>query len=1163
MYINWNELSYSEEIFKYLIYKIMNEEKEGIKQLKENEFSFHLCLYRCFGLLINYFCFNYSIKNNCTLMKSIEYFKNFFDSKEEIELFVDKLIKNFFMLLGFIGGINNNYFNYYEYMINYPLNYINKNIFIKIDICTLKYLFALSDKKFDLIKYLEISNIENVFKIFNTAFFKEDKNIILNEEQNSQIFDVLNGNNINNKQDLFKYESDKTNYVMQWIFLLDIIIKFMKDDSCHYYCLMRQYDEILSSQTKKELYGIIKNNKDTFEDLKNILIENIICKMVSHGNLVDLRMLKKHINKNLIYIFNEDNTVEKILDELTENKMKGEIKIFYLKDKYLNNLDMNYYINPNDKSKAQRYIQNFKNDEIKLYNKYYSNTSKMTFDFLENIYEKILLNKDNLITYKKIIEVLIESNDKLMEFDRKSLRNSILPIILNYLSNFAVINTKSFICFKIQNKEIINDIKNILLNSIEKNKAIELFGKDLEEYIQVVIEELDNYIIINNEIKGDLTKLNKYDFMTKFIHKIKKENKEENNINNKTNNQKARSQKLKEKFKLKVKNNLQNFMEKSKTDKNIENNLKIGIEEEKEEENQNEIMCFYCRNKIELNHWNKPYGKIGLLIVDFFYSNSIKSTLRNGINNINKKNKSKEKILYENYIWENSINTDKNLRIVSCGHYFHYECIKPINNFFSCPLCLKKHNIIIPPLNILKKECEYSFLNGEKIEILEKSDGKDENIENIDPNILQFSGCISAFLQNFYASPNEQSNNTIDLTYEVNKSHFNFLENIFYSEGSTFNKRQQIDNLQNIILSNRYMLKIHSLKLIDFKSYIKDNLNILLSISNENNIIENCKNLFYVKLLDKILLSLSILFDYDEIKQTFKYLIYIFLPYFSFGNYLRFLIINDIPLNQINIEQFKKYIIDNNDEMIGIFKIFLQKLTLIKLITDYNNKNDDIIKSFNEFSIEQLLSLLNIDNLYILLHKYINEINFLDIFLYLPKIFNSNDFLFKEYKNNLGDLFNTIIKNIKFENDAPKESLTKELIINFNPIIFNFIEFDNKIFDWIENNLTKKCKMCSKHSKYSYICLICGNKVCHTNSCNQFAKHAELCNGNNSIFLDMDDMKICISIQMRYMQYFFPLYLNKNGIGPSGYEMENIYTLSEENLKFAIKNFISYDFFFK
>ena len=1162
MYINWNELSYSEEIFKYLIYKIINQEKEGIKQLKENEFSFHLCLYRCFGLLINDFCFNYSIKNNCTLMQSIEYFKNFFDSKKEIELFVDKLMKDYFVLLGFIGGINNNYFNYYESMINYPLNYINKNIYIKIDICTLKYLFALSDKKFDLIQYLKISNVENVFKIFKTAFFKENESILLNGKKSPFIF-FDESDEKNKEKDLFKYEFDKTNYVMQLIFLFYIIIKFMKNDSCHYFCLMRKYNEVLSSQKKKELFDIIKNNKHTYEDLKNILIENIILKMVSHGNLVDLRMLKKNINKNLIYIFNEDNTVQKILDELTENKMKGEKKIFYLKDKYLNNLDMNYYINPNDKSKAQRYIQNFKNDEIKLYNKYYNKVSKLTFDFLENTYEKILLNKDNLFTFKKMIEVLIESNEKLVELERKSLRNSILPTILNYLSNFGVINTKSFINFKIQNKEIINDIKNILIKSIKKNKTNELFGKDLEEYIQLVIKELDYYMIINNEIKDDLNQLNENGFMTKYIQKIKKENKEENNINiniNETNSQKIRAQKLREIYKSKVKNNLQNFIEKSITDKNIENNLKISIEEEKKEENKNEIMCFYCRNKIELNKWNKPYGKVGLLINDYFYSNSIKSTLRNEINKINKNNKNKQKLIYEQYFWENDENKDKNLRIVSCGHYFHYECIKPINDKFSCPICLKEHSIIIPPLNILKKENEYNFLNGEKIEILAKPDEKEENSEKIDPNILQFLEYISAFLLIIFK---KEQNNIIDLFYETYKNNFNFLGNIFYSEGSTFNKKQQIDNLQNIILSFRYMLGTNNLRLANLKSYIKSNLNILLSYSDENNIIRNCKNMFYVKLLDKILLSLTILFDYDELKQTFKYLIYIFLPYFSFGNYLRYLIINDIALNQINIDQFKKYIMENNEEMVNIFKIFLQKLTLIKLITDYNNKNDEIIKSFNEFSIEQFLTLLNIDNLYILLSKNINEINFLDIFVYLPKIFNSNEILFKEYKNNFNDIFNIIIKNIKFDFETQKESLTKELIINFNPIKFDFIEFDKKIFDWIENNLNKKCKICSKHSKYSYICLICGNKVCHINSCNQFMKHAELCNGNNSIFLDMDDMKICISIEMRYMHYFFSLYLNKNGIGPSGFEIGNNYTLSEENLKFAIKNFISYDFFFK
>ena len=61
----------------------------------------------------------------------------------------------------------------------------------------------------------------------------------------------------------------------------------------------------------------------------------------------------------------------------------------------------------------------------------------------------------------------------------------------------------------------------------------------------------------------------------------------------------------------------------------------------------------------------------------------------------------------------------------------------------------------------------------------------------------------------------------------------------------------------------------------------------------------------------------------------------------------------------------------------------------------------------------------------------------------------------------------------------------------------------------------------------------------------------------------MDNMKICFSVKYRMMAYTFPLYANENGIGPNGYEMENKFKLSNENLKSTIKNFVSYDFFFK
>ena len=44
MFIDWDKIEKLKEIFKYLINKILNQEKEGIKQLKEDEYSFHLGL---------------------------------------------------------------------------------------------------------------------------------------------------------------------------------------------------------------------------------------------------------------------------------------------------------------------------------------------------------------------------------------------------------------------------------------------------------------------------------------------------------------------------------------------------------------------------------------------------------------------------------------------------------------------------------------------------------------------------------------------------------------------------------------------------------------------------------------------------------------------------------------------------------------------------------------------------------------------------------------------------------------------------------------------------------------------------------------------------------------------------------------------------------------
>ena len=67
------------------------------------------------------------------------------------------------------------------------------------------------------------------------------------------------------------------------------------------------------------------------KDLKNILKEQIILEILAKENLTDLKNLKKGIDDYLLLLF-EENKVDKIIDELTINKMSGQTKIFYLKD---------------------------------------------------------------------------------------------------------------------------------------------------------------------------------------------------------------------------------------------------------------------------------------------------------------------------------------------------------------------------------------------------------------------------------------------------------------------------------------------------------------------------------------------------------------------------------------------------------------------------------------------------------------------------------------------------------------------------------------------------------------------------------------------------------------------------------------------------------------
>ena len=1026
---------------------------------------------------------------------------------------------------------------------------------------------------------MELLNNDNIDELYLDPF-----------PQIFRINRVLNDNRGNNEKN-----NDEYNCIMQWKDLLEILIIFMKDDSCIYWDLMRNYSDTLSPKTKRYLFSIVKKNKFAMEDLENILKEKLIHEIISNGNIIEMKSISQNIDNYLQTLFEENNKFNELLDELTYNKMNGDRKLLFLKDTYFKNFDINYYISLADKSSAQRYLLEFKKDAIKSYNNYYYNPSKLTFELFEIVYEKILLNKNNLELMIKIIEKLLSKENIIKKIDIKSVRNNLLPVILNYLLMFCVINTKSFIEFKIENKDLIIKLQNILSESLKTNKDNNnndneniILEKDLEEYIAEVINQLNKYQIISDSIENDLSKLNKYDYNIDILDKLKEQQLNNNNLNiinfistdskKKADEKKEKSKNMKNKMKNLMKKKSDLFLDKVSLNQEM---IEIINDQNQNQDNikdNNEIMCFFCRNSINLNSFDIPYGKLGLLINDYFYINSLKASIRSELSKLTNKDYNKNNI-YDKIVEQ--IDCEKFNRITSCGHYFHMSCFnkgctrrRNIDIFqFSCPLCLKKQNILIPPLNHFKEK--YIFFKSEKIDelFIEKPNIKKNEINNKDYEL--FEDFIDDLLLNngFDSDKYNDYNSFIKDIYPIYKGHFNFMENIFYIKGTTFHKYQQIDTLQNFNLSLRFIIKIEDFFIIQIINYIKDNLSYLAKGPNEKEFIynHNDMHMYHVNLLEKILLSLSILFDYDEMKTSFKYIIYIFLPYFCFGFYYRDLMFkkenNNLNITQfnekMNINDLQKYLKDNNKQLLNYLNIFLKKFCLIKLLTDFNNKNEDIINSFNELSIDNLLSLLDMGNLYELLPKNENnEINFIDIINILPKIFNPNEVFYIQFENNLdhNKVFDLIFNNIK-KNNNENALIVKELIIQFSPIKFEFIHLDNNIFDCIEKNLEKKCDICNQLTRYSFICLICGNKVCHEKYSFYHTKnHVKKCGGMYCLFLDIDNMKIYLWTINEVSKKLFSIYVNEAGNGPKGYEIGNEYNLSNEKLSNAIKNYICYDF---
>ena len=756
-------------------------------------------------------------------------------------------------------------------------------------------------------------------------------------------------------------------------------------------------------------------------------------------------------------------------------------------------------------------------------------------------------------------EKLLSNNQEIIDISI-SIKNSLIPTILKYLSLFGSINTKSFIQFKIDNENLINKLCQILTDSILIHYKNNRIDKDTIEYIKEVIQQLNIYKIINKNINGDFSKLNKYDYNSEYYKNTNLNNSiKSNDLEIKNNNNETK--KLKNKFKNIMKKKNLSFSDKIIQNDEMQKEINSQINNKDNYNNEDESMCFFCRNPIKINSFEVPYGKGGYYFKDLFYRNSMNSSLKSEFLKITKNKNIIPLELYNKISDTEDYIKPLSKHVISCGHYFHLSCFQEKNNLdFSCPLCLKKLNVLIPPLINFHK---YNFLKPYKIEQIFNNKEINEKYETFS-NLYEV---IYLFLTNYLDNLNNE------ILFDVFPSNFNYLENLFYYNATNFHKLQQIEFHQNLILSLRFMTKLKFMDINIFIDYIKNNLNYLIQGPQENeNILQNYENLHYINIIENIFIYLSIIFDYKEIKELLLYILYIILPYLSFGLYLKDLIIknkfysfyNEESKEKIDIKNFKFYLEENAQLISDSFKLFLQKLLIIKLITDYQLKDEKIINSFNELNIEKICSILGFGEFYKLLKiKDNNKINLINILETLSKILNFKNMFFGKFGNgyDFNIIFNSLFNNIK-KIRHEKYIVKKELLFHFIPNKLEFISLDKNIFDFIEKYLEQKCSVCSKESRFFYICLICGKKICHTISCNQYYNHSMHCGGKYCIMINMDDTIVSITDDKKNEKNFSSLYIDNEGIGPLQNKIGNEFNLSKEKEHLFFKNFISYDFHF-
>ena len=1107
--LNFNDISEVKEILNYLVDKIVNQK---YRILNKNEYSFHIIIYRLYSIFLNSFCFSYAIKNKVDLLTSLNYIMSLIQNRNTLN---EILIKGLFKFFGLILSIELNFWVYYgEKMYLYRIIYCHYNYY-SIDITLFKYLFSLKDNSFYLSidKILELCSVNNSHIDFIKYIFKSKD---LSKENLKWCFEdkLEKHTKLNSK-------------------IINLFIRILRDNisMLNLFC-----DPSYLNFTKNkniEIDFIFENDKEIISNLrKEILIHHLL----SNKNLVTYSDLKKSIPK---YLMNDEMDFMNLVNEITDKikTQNQEIK-FSVKNKYLKEFDLNYIFIPDNISSAEKYILDFKKEEVNLINTYFYQSISIQKSLELNCYFNFYFTNKNL------------------EFEINFCKNLIKNVNFSILiSPFLMTTIKYFLILihliKYEFKES-NLIKEELYKYNVNYFDSQSFG---------LVSELDNSIITDNTQK-------KYcDILKNELSKTFNINIYGSNILNEKKDE-TKKNKNKEKFRDKFK----------KMNKDFENKNKNYFDKEaiKEEEDYSHLKdtCVYCRNKIDENDFlNNPYGILGILTNDKFIFNIIQENLKNKFQEIT----NSDFQLYNNEFILKKFE-DYHIRLLSCNHKMHIKCynnflITNLNNNFQklygCPLCKKSGNILIPSLIENTNTICQNYYKGLSIEDINLIYQDKTKIEEILKNKFYY-GEGDEYLFIDISQRLVESFCTSKIRYEIlikdllSQSEFednykgliNEFHNFFFYYSISNYKKNQIENWGNFILSLRIMLKT---KKIVQTSFLINRFIELINILKKGEIGPFIINNQIDEMLSEFLFLTILLFEKGN--YTFEKNIFgLFMIYISFASFVKTIYLKnnlkynkDFFKNEISLKNFEVYISNTTNIFFGILKstlaYLMNKINISKMIS-----NNQYIQRDNKY--ENLISdfypeITTIDTIFI---NYNSKLKNQDLNIFKP------DYSIKDLLNIFFENVNINLENIK-ENSSITKSLFN-LAINLEPRIISLPE---NIISLITKYNSIKCHNCQKFYSNSLICLICGTKLCDSPNCSKNIKsqninskqyHTNLCGGGNSIYLSLNNGNIKFISDSNLINSDYNIYLNKFGERISKRKITNEYTLNKEEVNKAINSFI-------